>query len=164
MIQLGFRNHTYSPQVQCTDNKATESPTSKMRGEGRGGPTEEQNGEKGKLQNERIHKVGQWPVRDVGDWYSLDWQGSQWLFPQVAADSAIGSCAIRWNPNTRASACIWWWEVLQAAIDCCLPGFFKPLDKAMLNSLWCTNLDSHLDPLRIFEHSDTKAEWQNVAN
>lgn len=33
MIQLGFRNHTYSPQVQCTDNKATESPTSKMRGE-----------------------------------------------------------------------------------------------------------------------------------
>ena len=34
MIQLGFRNHTYSPQVQCTDNKATESPTSKMRGGG----------------------------------------------------------------------------------------------------------------------------------
>ena len=54
MIQLGFRNHTYSPQVQCTDNKATESPTSKMRG-----PTEEQNGEKGKLQNKRINKVGQ---------------------------------------------------------------------------------------------------------
>lgn len=93
MIQLGFRNHTYSPQVQC-----------------RGGDTEEQNGEKEKLQNERINKVGQWPVRDVGDWYSLDWQGSQWLFPQVAADSAIGSCAIRWNPNTRASACIWWWR------------------------------------------------------
>ena len=59
MIQLGFRNHTYSPQVQCTDNKATESPTSKMRGGGGGGDTEEQNGEKEKLQNERINKVGQ---------------------------------------------------------------------------------------------------------
>ena len=129
---------------------------------GGGGPTEEQNGEKENLRNERINKVEQWPVRDVGDWYSLDWQGSQWLFPQVAADSAIGSCAIRWNPNTRASACIWWWEVLQAAIDGCLLGFFKPLDKVMLNSLGCTNLDLHPDPLRIFEHSDTKAEWQNV--
>ena len=60
MIQLGFRNHTYSPQVQCTDNKATESPTSKMRGGGGGREeedTEEQNGEKEKLQNERMNKV-----------------------------------------------------------------------------------------------------------
>ena len=58
MIQLGFRNHTYSPQVQRTDNKATESPTSKMRGGGGGvGDTEEQNGGKEKLQNERMNKV-----------------------------------------------------------------------------------------------------------
>ena len=46
MIQLGFRNHTYSPQVQCTDNKATESPTSKMRGGGGGGHRRTEGGER----------------------------------------------------------------------------------------------------------------------
>ena len=73
MIQLGFRNHTYSPQVQCTDSKATESPISKMRGGGGEGDTEEQNGEKENLWNERINKVG---IDLLGMWETdIHWIG-----------------------------------------------------------------------------------------